>query len=225
MTFPDLLNKQITIPDVISFKFNASGFKIADLSLDQSCKLMELHDDRFVFAFRNFTGNFKLDYMYISDPPIFADIGDFELDIANTTFLLDVDPNVVNGVLDVDIHRLELDIDPFRVEIDGVSDISDVSTRFITFVGNVIRSRLVSVLAYAGPERINPMVNKILAMIPDEKNIPGTQLYLEGGIADNFTITESGYMLLPLDISLQNYSVAFNRTNNVSFGPYVDHGY
>jgi hypothetical protein len=209
----------------MSFSFNATGFRIGDLSLDQSCKLMELHDDRFVFSFRNFTGNFKLDYMYISDPPIFADIGGFELDVANTTFLLDVDPNVINGVLDVLIHRLELGVDPFRVEIDGVSDISDASTRFITYVGNVIRSRIVSALAYSGPERINPTVNTILAMIPDEKNIPGTQLYLEGGIADNFTITEKGYMLLPLDISLQNYSVAFNRTNNVSFGPYIDHGY
>ena len=168
------MNKSISIPDVIKIDFNATGFKISDLSLDNKCKLMTLYNDRMVFAFKNFTGSFGFDYMYISDPPIFADIGTFDLDVANTTFLMDFDSNVVNGVLDVLIRRLELDIDPFGITFDGVSDISDVATRFLTYCGNVIRSRLVSIVAYAGPDRINPTINSILELIPDEKNIPGT---------------------------------------------------
>lgn len=201
------MNKSISIPDVIKIDFNATGFKISDLSLDNKCKLMTLYNDRMVFAFKNFTGSFGFDYMYISDPPIFADIGTFDLDVANTTFLMDFDSNVVNGVLDVLIRRLELDIDPFGITFDGVSDISDVATRFLTYCGNVIRSRLVSIVAYAGPERINPTINSILELIPDEKNIPGTELYVEGGISNNFTIKENDYIVIPLDMTLQNYSV------------------
>ena len=60
-----MVNKSISIPDVIKFDFNATGFKISDLSLDKKCKLMTLYNDRMVFAFKNFTGNFGFDYMYI----------------------------------------------------------------------------------------------------------------------------------------------------------------
>jgi hypothetical protein len=225
LRIPDLVNKSISIPDVIKFDFNVTGFKISDLSLDPTCKLMELFNDRLVFSFRNFTGNFGFSYMYISDPPIFADIGDFDFNLDNTTFLMDFDSNIANGVLDVLIHRLEMDIYPFDIKFDGISDISDVASRFLTYVGNVLRGRLTSIVAYTGPSRINPMINKVLEMIPDEKNIPGTQLYVEGGISDNFIVKEHDYIEIPLDMTLQNYSVEFNRTNDVNFGPYIDRGY
>lgn len=168
------MNKSISIPDVIKFDFNITGLKISDLSLDPTCKLLELFNDRMVYSFKNFTGNFKTSYMYISDPPIFADIGEFDFTIGNTTFLADFDSNITKGVLDVLIHRLELEIAPFDMLFDGISDISDVASRFVTYVGNVLRGRLTSIVAYAGPARINPAVNSLLELIPDEKNIPGT---------------------------------------------------
>jgi hypothetical protein len=197
-----MVNKSISIPDVMKFDFNVTNIKISDLSLDSKCKLLELFNDRMVFSFKNFTGNFGFSYMYISDPPIFADIGDFDLDIANTTFLMDFDSNVVNGVLEILIKRLEFDVAPFDISFDGVSDISDVATRFLTYVGNVLRGRLVSIVAYAGPDRINPTVNEILHLIPDEKNIPGTDLYVEGGLSDNATIKDHDYLEIPLDMTL-----------------------
>ena len=172
---------------------------------------MELFDDRMVFAFKNFTGNLGFSYMYISDPPIFADIGDFQLSIDNTTFNVDFNSNFVDGILDVKLNELFLGVEPFDVAFDGVSDISDVASRFLTYVGNVLRGRLVSIVAYTGPERINPLINKIIELIPDEINIPTTQLYIEGGISDDFKITEHGYLEVPLDVTLQNHSVEFKR--------------
>lgn len=68
---------------------------------------------------------------------------------------------------------------------------------------------------YAGPEGINPILNKILELIPDEKNIPGTNLYVEGGISEDFYIVEDNYLMFPLDISLQNHSRSFSRANTV----------
>jgi hypothetical protein len=219
------VNKSISVPDVMKFDFNVTGLKITDLSLDPTAKLMELFDDRLVYSIRNFTGNFGFSYMYISDPPIFADIGDFNLVLDNTTFLMDFDTNIANGVLDLLIHRLEMDVYPFDIKIDGISDISDVASRFMTYVGNVLRGRLNSIVKYAGPGRFNPMINKLLEMIPDEKNIGSSNLYVEGGISDNFVVVEHDYMEIPLDMTLQNYSVQFNRTNDVNFGPYFDRGY
>jgi len=100
------------------------------------------------------------------------------------------------------LHELIYDMDPFSIEFDGISDISDVATRFLTYVGNVLRGRILSIIKYAGTEKINPLVNKILEIIPDEKNIIGTQLYVEGGISDNFTIKFNDFIEIPLDITL-----------------------
>lgn len=62
-------------------------------------------------------------------------------------------------------------------------------------------------------------------MIPDEFDIPTTDLYVEGGISGNFTVIKDKYVQIPMDFSLQNHSVKVNRTNDVNFGPFVDSGY
>jgi len=50
-------------------------------------------------------------------------------------------------------------------------------------------------------------------LIPDEIDIPGTDLYIEGGISRKFEIVKDKYMLLPLDISLQQKDRPLNYTN------------
>jgi hypothetical protein len=68
-------------------------------------------------------------------------------------------------------------------------------------------------------------LNTLLVSIPDEIDIPGTDLYLEGGVSKNFTIIENQYMTIPLDISLQNKSRVTNRTNDVNFHVHEFEGY
>jgi len=88
------------------------------------------------------------------------------------------------------------------VNADGISDMSDVVSRLINFIGNIIRDRLVSILKFIGPEKIDSLVNKIMGLIPDEIPIPGMNgLYIEGGVANNFTIKAEEYMSIPFDIS------------------------
>jgi hypothetical protein len=90
--------------------------------------------------------------MYISDPPIFADIGDFDLNINSTAFMTNFTTEMNSSdVLQVDILNYSLQIDPFGVNFDGVSDMSDVFSRFFTFGGNVIRDRAVSISNYIKP--------------------------------------------------------------------------
>ena len=51
--------------------------------------------------------------------------------------------------------------------------------------------------------QITNLVNSVIEIIPDEKDIPGTPLYVEGGISDNFKISKKDdYLMLPLSVSL-----------------------
>ena len=87
--------------------------------------------------------------MYISDPPIFADIGDFDFNINSSSFMTNFTTDMnINDVLQIDIMNYSLQINPFDVNFDGISDISDVFSRFLTFGGNVIRDRAVSISNY-----------------------------------------------------------------------------
>ena len=143
------MNKSISIPEVIKFDFNATGFKISDLSLDNKCKLMTLYNDRMVFAFKNFTGNFGFDYMYISDPPIFSDIGMYDWNLTSLTFIVDMYQYFNDeGDMNITINHLDVDIQPWRMTFDGISDISQVATSFISYVGTVLTNRLTSIVAY-----------------------------------------------------------------------------
>ena len=45
-------------------------------------------DDAATFATKNFTVNCSIDYEYISDPPILADLGTLKLEIDNMTFTI-----------------------------------------------------------------------------------------------------------------------------------------
>ena len=50
--------------------------------------------------------------------------------------------------------------------------------------------------------KFNDLVNLIVGMIPDEIDIPKTDLYIEGGFDNEFKIKKDEYILLPFDISL-----------------------
>ena len=76
-----------------------------------------------------------------------------------------------------------------------------MATSFISYVGNVLTNRLTSIVAYKGPEFAQEIVNKLIELIPDEKHLPNSTLYIEGGIADSFKINTS-YMQIPLDVTL-----------------------
>ena len=51
-------------------------------------------------------------------------------------------------------------------------------------------------------KRINYLMIEALEMIPDEIDISGTDLYIEGGISDHFHVEKDQYIEIPLDLSL-----------------------
>lgn len=103
----------------------------------------------------------------------------------------------------MEVFNISLDMEPFVLHFDGISDTSDVISRFITFAGNVVRDRLQSLSHYdRALPKLNAIINGIIDVIPDEIAIPGTNLYLEGGLAQNFKIKQNTYILIPFDMSL-----------------------
>lgn len=102
-----------------------------------------------MFQINNFTGDIHSSYMYISDPPIFADIGDFDFNINSSSFMTNFTTEMNSSdFLQIDILNHSLIINPFSFNFDGISDISDVFSRFLTFSGNVLRDRAVSISNY-----------------------------------------------------------------------------
>jgi len=71
----------------------------------------------------------------------------------------------------------------FTLAFDGIADIPDVMARFISYVANTFRSRFDSIVKYLGPASWQTGINKVLMLIPDEFDIPFTNLTFEGGLA------------------------------------------
>ena len=77
----------------------------------------------------------------------------------------------------MDLNYLDMNMDPVSIIFDGMSDSSEILTRDLTFVANVVRDRFISISKYKGLrrefQRINEILNVILSLIPDEFDISG----------------------------------------------------
>tara|TARA_B110000285_G_C14543080_1_gene345865 strand:- start:139 stop:396 length:258 start_codon:yes stop_codon:yes gene_type:complete len=85
--------------------------------------------------------------------------------------------------------------------MDGLTDWSELQNNVVNFWGDIFVNRLVSTIKFAGPEKLSMIINLFLAFIPDEIPIPGTDLYTQGGIKDDFKIN-SQYLKFPMVITL-----------------------
>jgi hypothetical protein len=109
-------------------------------------------------------------------------------------------------------------IEPMLLQFDGVSDLSNVTSRFISFVTNTITSRLSSISRYPPAlVKANNLLNAALRLIPDELHIPKTNVSIEGGIDDHLHSTKNGYVMLPLDLWLNETLHPLNITNDAHF--------
>lgn len=114
---------------------------------------MDLLDNYAVFELADLHAGLGFKYEYISDPPILGDIGTFQFDLKNTTLILNSSTTYDEKVdaLQMDIEKFLIEQEDFKIKFDGISDISDVASRFLTFVGNTLRSRLCSIIKFIGP--------------------------------------------------------------------------
>ena len=76
-----------------------------------------------MFEAKDFNQRIILDYEFITDPPILADIGTFELDIQNVDLKAEMF-FLFDGILNVQITSLDVFLDPIFIDFDGMSDFS-----------------------------------------------------------------------------------------------------
>ena len=147
----------INMVDIVKFTFNVTEIGLSNLKLDTNCSfcsLLTLLDDYGVLKVDDFTFNLTGKYEYVSEPPLIGDIGNFTFELANTTFLVNSSTtwNEEEGKIHVDLADLYLEQEPFKMIFNGISDLADVTSRLITFVGNTFRNRLISILKFKGPK-------------------------------------------------------------------------
>jgi len=73
--------------------------------------------------------------------------------------------------------------------------------------------------------KFNNLINAIISIIPDEIDIPGTDIYFEGGINQALKIKKDEYIILPFDLSIQNSKFPYRKNNTAVFGDFVQNDY
>ena len=106
-------------------------------------------------------------------------MGYFEFSAKNMTFLFDTYVDYFEGVLEVDFDDIRFDTENINMTFTGVSDLSDYWSWFSTYATNVAARRLSSMSRYdPAIRKLNSLMKIILGLIPDENDVPGTDLYI-----------------------------------------------
>lgn len=157
--------------------------------------------------------------MFITDPPILADIGDFHFDSNNLTLKLDGNNYFDDGTLQVKLNAVDFDLEPLSIDMDGINDMSDVVTRLLNFGGNTITSRLSSMSKFAPVlDKLSRLLNAFFKIIPDELFLDD-DVYITGGVDDQLhsLAGKNGYLSVPLDLALHSCKYPYDMVNNAKF--------
>ncbi len=111
----------------------------------------------------------------MTDPPIFADIGEANISLAPTSFKSNLGSDWHKSSTGnefklkfSDVH-IESVAEPF-VNFDGLSDFSEVVTNVVNTVAAVVRNRVESLVnggdLYGVDQKLQAVINKVISLIP-----------------------------------------------------------
>ena len=146
------------------------------------------------------------DYEYVSDPPIFADIGTAKIGMTNwymnfTDYLELVDDVWVDSISSINMGWKGKQPQPL---FDGLSDFSGTVTSAAMVFQGAVLNRFGSLLSEGVmTDKINTLVNRLINMLPDYFEIKDSGLYLEGWFYES-PIYRDDYMQLILKTTLQS---------------------
>jgi len=155
-----------------------------------------------------------MDYAYVTDPPILADIGTGYLTLANVIFssVIQFEFDNTSETLSVKMSDLHLDFDTAHLEgydtslsiFDGVSDFAVTAENWINLIGAVVKNRLSSMINQGlFTEKLNKLANKLIRLVGNKiDQIHLTEnLFLEGFLWGNINFSHS-YVYVPLKTNL-----------------------
>ena len=95
---PNITDKNITLFDeeFIIF-YDLESFGLEKASIDKTPSIVQINNGDITFGLYNLFLNLTSGYSYISEPPIFADIGEMSFQIANFTMNTTVDSHLSEG--------------------------------------------------------------------------------------------------------------------------------
>lgn len=162
----------------------------------------------------------QFDYAYISDPPIFADIGTAYLGVDGMTLDF-VWNSTFTGDFELHISDLELDFvekQPTPL-FDGISDFSILTSNVLTTITAVVRNRAQSIInAQLLTPKINKIANKIIKLFPAQ--LPAGPFVLDGILAGNPSSTPE-YARIPLSTMVTSANYPYPGNCTVSLPAYV----
>jgi len=74
----------------------------------------------------------------------------------------------------------------------------------LNFFSKLLVNRAVSLFQFMGAPKITNIINGLLEQIPDEIPIPNTDVYLQGGLTNEFHSVKQSYISFPLDFVIQS---------------------
>jgi len=117
-----------------------------------------------------------------------------------------------------------LQVEEFGLFFDGLNDFLYLLNGVFNKVVNFIGPRIVSIVA-TDIGQLGPLLNKIIAALPNSIPINGTSMHIDFGLAGNFDSVERDVLTLPMYVALQSDVYPFTDTNKAEFKDFVYKGY
>lgn len=165
------MNGTLHLDDIASVDYNITDFAFYDADYNGTVTIAVIEENEVLFQLNNFTLNVTCNYAYVSDPPIFADIGEAYIGIDTMDFIFNISSSLTDeDGLNVTLKNITLEFkDPHpNVVFDGLSDFSELATGLVTTLTTVIRNRLKSFINNGYLDgKINKIANAVINLVPE----------------------------------------------------------
>ena len=196
------------------FNYELEDIHIASATIDPTPPIITINNGSVTLAVKNLNLNVTADYSYISEPPIFADIGEASIHFADMTLSTDMSSKVQPFQVELSNMKVDAQAEPF-CSFDGISDFSQVATNVVNTVAAVVRNRLESLInggeLYSVDKKVEAIINKILGLIEFPIHLGESGLYLDGVFYSDI-MAANDVLVLPLDVMLRYEDTTFDSS-------------
>jgi hypothetical protein len=181
-----------------------TAISVINAQLDGTVPIVKIGDGQMRFELASFTIELGFDYEFITNPPIFADIGTASVNIGGMTLVADIESFLEDSF---SIQLLDLTLNFTHpgslLNLDGLNDFGVVINSTLNHFTSIFRNRLSSMInEQIFTEKFSGIINKVLSLVPNDIELFDSDFYIEGLLFSNPTYVDSEYMKIQLDTSI-----------------------
>ena len=127
--------------------------------------------DGIIFSFQNLKFGLSGNYSFMTDPPIFADIGEANFFFSSTNFSIGIQTEFIRSAMGDNMNLIlrnaviNAERDPFA-NLTGINDFSQVVTGTVNTLSQVVRDRIISIVnggpLYGLDAKVTNFINKTI---------------------------------------------------------------